>query len=266
MYLTHWGLSEPPFASCPDARRFYRSPIHDEALARLHFLVEDRRRLGLLLGPPGTGKSLLLQVFEHEARRSGAMVLRTSLYGRGTDELLSEIATGLSSASTTGSSDSIWRGIRDRLLESRFQQLPVVLLFDDGDRTDRGVHDQVCRLIKTADHPDARLTVVMALAAKRTGRLSPDLLELAELRVDLDAWEASDTAGYIEQALARSGRREPIFTSAALDALHDLAGGAPRRVNQVAQCALLAGAGSGVARIEPELVEAAARELAAVEI
>jgi len=67
MYQTHWGLQESPFRGCLDPKSFYQSPTHEEALARLHFLVEHGRRLGLLTGPSGSGKSLLLEVFgSHE--------------------------------------------------------------------------------------------------------------------------------------------------------------------------------------------------------
>ena len=63
MYQKYWGLRESPFRSGRARRRFYNSPTHDEALSRLHFLVEQHYRMGLLVGPSGSGKSLLLNVF-----------------------------------------------------------------------------------------------------------------------------------------------------------------------------------------------------------
>ena len=74
MYPSHWGLQASPFRGCLDARSFYQSPTHDEALARLFFLVEQRRRLGLLMGPAGSGKSLLLEVLAQQLRRAGHAV------------------------------------------------------------------------------------------------------------------------------------------------------------------------------------------------
>ncbi len=67
MYETHWGLDVSPFRGLADPRFFYCSPTHDEALARLTFLVENRRRLGLLLGEPGSGKTLVLKVLSTTA-------------------------------------------------------------------------------------------------------------------------------------------------------------------------------------------------------
>ena len=57
MYETYWGLAESPFRNLLDDRWFYESPSHEEVLARLHFLVDQRRLCGLLGGPRGTGKS-----------------------------------------------------------------------------------------------------------------------------------------------------------------------------------------------------------------
>ena len=71
MYQSHWGLRQSPFRSCLDPQSFYQSPTHDEALARLHFLVDEHRRLGLLMGPAGSGKSLLSwRSFARQLRRA----------------------------------------------------------------------------------------------------------------------------------------------------------------------------------------------------
>jgi type II secretory pathway predicted ATPase ExeA len=77
----HWGLPESPFRGGIDPKSFYPSPTHEEALARLQFLVERQRRLGLLVGPSGSGKSLLLEVFAAQLRRNARPVAKLSLLG-----------------------------------------------------------------------------------------------------------------------------------------------------------------------------------------
>ncbi|HEY4759151.1 MAG TPA: hypothetical protein VIH42_01085, partial [Thermoguttaceae bacterium] len=71
MYQSHWGLRESPFRGGLVMQLLQRSPTHEEALARLHFLVDNQRRLGLLMGPSGSGKSLVLEAF------AGAMLRRS---------------------------------------------------------------------------------------------------------------------------------------------------------------------------------------------
>jgi hypothetical protein len=77
MYQAYWGLASSPFRGHLDPRAFHQGPTQEEALARLHFLVDEQRTVGLLLGEAGSGKSLLLEVFAQQlgaARRERAVV------------------------------------------------------------------------------------------------------------------------------------------------------------------------------------------------
>ena len=149
MYQSHWGLSETPFRTRPDPHFFHQSPTHDEALARLHFLVDYQRRLGLLIGPHGSGKSLLLEVFAGELRRRGVPVARVNLLGVDRAEALCLLAgeLGLNLAASEAL-PTLWRRVTDRLIEHRYQQLDTALLFDDADRASEEVLTQAARLAR----------------------------------------------------------------------------------------------------------------------
>ncbi len=58
MYLEHFALKDFPFRRTPDPRFFYRSTVHDEALERLLFAI-DEQESALLTGEIGTGKTVL---------------------------------------------------------------------------------------------------------------------------------------------------------------------------------------------------------------
>ena len=95
MYLAYWGLSRSPFKSHLDPRLFHQGPTQEEALARLHFLVDERRSLGLLLGEAGGGKSLLLEVFKRQLGQVGRESALINLAGAGKHEFFWLLATGL---------------------------------------------------------------------------------------------------------------------------------------------------------------------------
>src|SRR5258708_4541956 len=95
MYTSYWGLSDIPFKNTLNPRCFYESAGHEEALARLMFLVEQHRRCGVLSGPSGTGKSLALEVLRREALRTGAEVALVDLRGCGGREMLWEVLATL---------------------------------------------------------------------------------------------------------------------------------------------------------------------------
>jgi len=276
MYRLHWGLREAPFRSGLDPRFFYQSPNHEEALARLHFLVDERRRVGLCFGPSGGGKSMLLEVFARELRRQGRQVANISLLGADLHEFLWLLAAELGGNPARGDSTfCLWRNVTDRVTENRYQQFETVILLDDADEAEPAVLDAIVRRAEVDRSPQARLTLVVTSTTGNARRLGSRLLDLGELRIDLNPWEQADTLGYIVMALRQAGRRpsrasgsndEAIFSDDAIVRLHQLSDGIPRRILQLANLSLLAGAGGHVDQIDGETVESAFQELAAVEV
>ncbi len=267
MYQSHWGLREIPFRNRLDPRFFFESPTHEEGLARLHFLVEQRRRLGLLMGGSGSGKSLLLEIFAAQNRQKGYPVASFSLLALDPSEFLLELAQRFAlNPPTNCSLPALWQMLLDRINEYRYMQLPTLILLDDADRAAPVLLPQITRLAQYDLTPESRLTLVLAGRQQRMGRLGEDLLELAEIRIDLDVWQSNDTEAYVKSSLSRAGRNEPIFDTTALARLHDLAQGVPRRVNQLADLALLAGAGRGLPNIDAHTVDSVYEELGVIEV
>ena len=263
MYQAHWGLRESPFRGLPDPRLFYQSPTHEEALARLQFLVHERRRLGLLVGPSGSGKSMLFEVFAEQMRRKGSAVAKLSLLGIEPVEMLWQLAVGWGlSPEASSSLPLLWRKVTDRLAEYRYQQLDAVALLDDADQADARVLQQVTRLARLDGSPELRLTLVLAGRNEGMARLDSRLLDLAELRIEVETWEPADTQDYLNSRLAQAGRELPVFTEPAVARLHELAHGVPRRTAQLADLALLAGAGQELQQIDADVIEDVCRELA----
>jgi general secretion pathway protein A len=95
MYWTHWGLRQAPFRAAAGDASLHLSPTHEEALARLHFLVENRRRVGLLLGESGSGKSLMLERFARELCARGVSAFLVHGYCAASGELLWSTAAGV---------------------------------------------------------------------------------------------------------------------------------------------------------------------------
>lgn len=262
MYHLHWGLSDSPFRNRLDARQFHASPAHDEALARLHFLADQRRRLGVLLADPGCGKSLLLEVFAAELRRAGRSVARLSLLGLDPHELCWQLAAAFGLAPREPATTAqLWRKLTDHLHENRYQRIDTVVLLDDADEAAGDVLQQVARLAQSENSTDSRLTIILAADRAHVEGLGNRLLELAELRIDVAPWEYADTVDYITSALRRCGRDRPVFTAAALARLHEVTRGVPRRINQLADLCLLAGAGKDVQQIDVDTVNTVQEEL-----
>jgi general secretion pathway protein A len=264
MYESHWGLRESPFHGDSAMEFLHQSPTHEEALARLGFLTDNHRRLGLLMGPSGSGKSMLLAAFAEQLRSRGLMVVYISLLGVDPVEMLFLLATGLNlNLDPCSSRTALWRAITDRLLEFYYQKLGVVVLLDDADRADNDVLAQVARLARFDCSNKARLTLILSGRQEKICHLGDQLLELAELRIELEPWDGSVTANFLKTSLDKAGCKSPVFSDSAVDRLNELAHGIPRRAVQLADLSLLAGAGANLQQIDAEVVESVYHELAA---
>ncbi len=265
MYQAYWGLGQSPFRGNLDPQFFHQGPTQDEALARLHFLVEERRTLGMLLGASGSGKSMLLDIFGRQMGIVAQQHALVNLVGLDSQEFLWLLAgqLGIEAAPRT-SALALSRKLVDHVVANRYQRIGTVLLLDDADEAQAEVLDQVVRLAQVDVSRDACLTIVLAAQPARVSSLGNRLLELAELRIDLEGWEADDTATFVKSALALAGRSTPVFSEAALAQLHHRSCGIPRRVKQLADLALLAGAGQNLAQIESDTIDSVFRELGVV--
>jgi MSHA biogenesis protein MshM len=63
MYLTHFGLAEPPFGITPDTAFIYAGDAHQEALNTLLIGLSGGEGFIKITGEVGTGKTLLLRRF-----------------------------------------------------------------------------------------------------------------------------------------------------------------------------------------------------------
>jgi general secretion pathway protein A len=260
--LVHWGLDRWPFRSVPKVNQLYPTAAFAEALARIEYLVDGRRRLGVLLGEQGVGKSLLLQAAARQLGRQGRAVVLVDATGITSRELAWQVAGGFGAAPNEDADvQRLWRLIADRVVENRLQQVHTVLLVDEAGLAGPDVLTQLTRLTRLDASPAARWTMVLAAAPEQTSLWSRALRDLVDLRIDLVAWNAEDTIGYVQMALVEAGRTEPLFDDEALSTLHSLTRGVPRQVARLADFALLAGAGAGITSIDAATVEVAHEEI-----
>lgn len=258
MYEQYWGLKQRPFAADAAAGALAASPVHGEALARLAFLVESQSRLGLVLGPSGSGKSLVLSQFRKAEERRGSAVALVPLAGRPANDVACDMADAWGVYADEATFGQITTAIHRRLRELMLEQVPAVLILDDADAATAESLSLIHWLLSL---PDTELTVVASAELDAAGELGPRLLSAADLRIDLTPWDEAETGQYLNDSLAKAGRVQPAFDDAAVKRLFELSGGTLRKVNQLAQLALIAGAAHNVAQVDEETIESVSHEL-----
>jgi general secretion pathway protein A len=254
-------LPASPFRNGGGWPHFYAGATQQEALARLQFLVQQGRSLGLLTGSDGSGKSLVLATFLGEMQHSGQPACLINLMGCEPRDFLWELAAGLRAQPRTSDDVfALWRHVTDRLRANQLLHLQTAILLDDADDAAHEVLIFVLRLLKSQP---AGMTLALAADPERLTRLGGDLLQRSQLRIHLEPWEVSDLREYLQTSLARVGGDLHLFDESAVARLHELSDGLPRWVAQVAELAWLAASGGQLERIDVDTVESAYQALSA---
>jgi len=259
MDLSYWGFQRWPFERTFAQDRFYTSPIHEEALARLLFLVEEHRRMGLLTGPAGTGKTYLLRLLYERAERLGRLTVRCDATGMSGIELAMQIAIACHVPVAVDDSPlRVWHGISERFAALTLVQQSVLVIVDHFDHAEHSCQQALCRLRQAAEAAGTKLTMVLASRE----RVVPSLLQdHVELGIDVVPWTADETTQFIQFCLARANSKEMLFTDEAVTAVFEATSGVPNSIVMLCSLALLAAKGQDATVVTSECVVACAGEL-----
>ena len=262
MHGLYWGRNDLALQGPLGQGGLIVTPPHEEALARLEYLVGQRRRFGLLLGPAGTGKSFVLRAAAREAKRLGREVATIDLFGIDSHDLLWQLALALRLGPTERwSHAALWRSVCDHWHALHSARLPSVLLFDHLERAETDCLSLIERLLHLDVTNDGGLTI---LAAAREGFEECSLGELSEqseLRIELPCLSQRETEFFIREMLDNSGGHHEIFRRDALVTLFDLSGGVPREIVRLCHLALAAAEHDALDRMDSTTLLDVAGEL-----
>ena len=261
MYANYWGLETAPFSKSHDIRHFHESEVHEEALSRLLYLIEVRRRCGLLCGGPGTGKSLLLKIVDDQVRRSQRQSVMLNLPGLTGEEIPRRLAQSLAIFPLPTDTYHAWTAIEDHLLSMLAFEHQAVVIFDGLERAGHGGLEAVERLVQLADNLAGGLTVILATRSERLPAGAARVAEHIDLRADLVPLDAIQTTDYVTDILAQCGRTDLTFTPEAFRKLAELSGGIPRAIDRLADLSMLAAMGEDMPYVDESILEQVAVEL-----
>lgn len=257
MYKTYFGLREKPFGKTPDPRFLFLSHGHDEALARLEYAVEERE-IALLTGDVGCGKTTLSRALMD---RCGADYRFMMIFNprMGALEFLRTVAHGLEIALPARTKDDLLHQITGKLYDLYRDTLCPVLVIDEAQTiNDLEVFDEI-RLLTNyqLDHRNLLSVLIMGQPELRTmlscQRMEP-LRQRIALQYHLQPLSLEETMEYLDFRVIAAGGVAGLFTPDALQAIHELSDGVPRRINALATNALLVAYGADAAMVDAAIV------------
>ena len=257
-YLRHWKLLRSPFSISGNGRGMFTGGTIEEAIARCEFLIGQNKQLGLILGPSGVGKTVFV---EHFCRSRNPQNPREGLYRvdlRCADaaSIPSRILSGLgldedAQDSRLHGSHIGWSRIHDHLFARSAIGHRTVLLLDNVYDVAEEVFQAISQLWSSRTHWSMLLTVDDEAIVD----LPRWILDQCELKIDLPRWDLGQSAEYFDFAISQAGSREDIFDGQAITRIQELSDGIPRKITQIAELALVAGAVRKSPRVSADLVD-----------
>lgn len=254
-YLQYWRLSEPPFQNVSDTRFAFLSEQHHEGLARLMFLVQNRKLGGILTGPYGVGKSMILQLLAEHVKQSDASRFFGMDYLPGpilglARQFLAVVGFPEQAAGLQDPMDAI-RLLRD----SQASLTHTVLALDEAQMiVDPAVY-QFLRLLSNISICDANgrplspaFTLILSGYTQLARLLSADesLCQRLQMVWNLEPLDAGQTQLYIDHRLRAAGGDMRLYAAEALDQIFAASRGIPRLVNNICDVALMLGCAAGL--------------------
>ena len=244
MYLRHFGLRTAPFGITPDPAFFYTGNTRGELLAALLYAVTQGEGIIKLTGEVGSGKTMLCRMLA-ERLPPQVDVLYLLNPRLDPDEVLHAIAAELGLALDGCRADAVLRALHGELIARHAAGRQVVLLAEEAQAMP-GATLEALRLLTNLETASHKLLQIVLFG-------QPELqhtLDLPQFRQLKERITHSFTVPRLPQALlgdylacrlAAAGRMTPlVFTPAALRRLARAAQGIVRRVNILADKALLA--------------------------
>ncbi len=259
-YLSYWNLNAAPFVG--NRQIFFRGQSVDEALARIEFICNQRRGLATLIGPSGIGKTSLINALLQSPPRQADLpvpqVCMASMLGLGAGDLAMELAKQACGQRPTGTTQA-WNMLGDCLSTRQRCDAHTLLLIDDVENCGAEAESDLIRLVRSTEGKN--ISTVLAIDSQLISTVSRWLIDRSYLHIELTTWDVQQTREYVRYALSRCGGSTTIFTDSAILRLTEMSKGIPRRLSQLADLALIAGAVSQATRIDEPILEHIAQEV-----
>ncbi|MCJ7546607.1 MAG: HD domain-containing protein [Deltaproteobacteria bacterium] len=268
-YEKYWNFIDLPFKVFPSGDTYFPSATHEEARARIFQAIRTRKRIILITGKPGSGKTTLWKRIKADLEKNNipfAMGIAENPM-ESFSAIMREMGESMGLAPPRDGAELLG-ALRDKLRANVEQGTTNIWLIDE------------CQVIKDPDIWE-RLRLLTNWSLNGSPALTLFLLGQPEVipilrekegfsqRIGafyvLDALSLEETGAYIEYHLKKvNSANLNIFTEDAVHKIYQSSDGLPRNINHICDAALLLGAIQGKEFVDARMVETVAAERASL--
>ncbi len=269
MYEQYWKLQSRPFDDGADVRFYFPAESHQAAMLKLRYAAENRRTAALLAGPCGVGKTLLLAMLREALPESFSPIVHLVFPQMSAEELLAYV-TGQLTGDTPGEPVPVAQSVHaveSFLVDNASRGRHAIVAVDEAHLIEDLRCWEALRLLLNCEYdgrPALTLLIIGQTSLLAMLQRLHSLEERLAVKCLLRTFDKRETAQYVEHRLKVAGASESIFGTAALQRLHQLTHGIPRRINRLCDLALLVAYAEERKEVTADHLESVHQELVAV--
>ena len=265
MYQEHFGLNRPPFKITPDTSLFFEGNQRGAALDALMYAINSGEGIIKVVGEVGSGKTMLCRMLEIRLT-DDVDVIYIANPSLSPDNILHVIAHELHLDVTDEMSKvSVMQMIQTHLLEKHASNRQVVLFVEEAQSMPIETLEEIRLLSNLETDQNKLLQMVLFGQPELDVKLSqPHIRQLKERITHsfyLTPFPPDDTLQYLNFRLRAVGYKGPdIFNQKTASVVKKYSDGLTRRMNIIADKALLAAFSEGSHTVTPLHVRSAAKD------
>ena len=243
LYLEHFGLSEPPFRITPHTDFFFEGADRGATLEALIYAVLHDEGIVKVSGEVGSGKTMLSRVLmERLPQHVATIYLATPSLAR--DEILYAIGDDLELKLSPERRSVALRELQEHLIALYGAGRRVVILIDEAHVMPEDTLEQVRLLSNLESNRHKLLQIVLFGQPELDETLAKAALRQLRDRIThsfrMRPLAVTEVAKYLSFRMRAAGYRGPeVFTPRAVRSVSRASGGLTRRINILADKALL---------------------------
>jgi len=274
MYQEYWKLNGRPFENRCDSKYYYPAETHQAALLKLHYAIENRRAAAMLCGPGGIGKSLVVNSLQRQLSDQFRPVINLVFPALDSHQLIRHLVDQIdgNGGETNVARDSANDLARfERFLRSNLDaKRHAVIIVDESHLLEQNGLLEPLRLLLNvaANESEGEAAWTLVLVGQPTllshvERYAP-LDERLSVKCMLNRFLPEETSSYIQHRMRESdAHAERVFDLAAIERIHLLTQGIPRRINRLCDLALMVGFAEDCSVITSDMIDSVHSDLAA---
>ncbi len=265
MYYAFFGLAQPPFKITPDTDVFFEGGNRGAILEALIYAITNGEGIVKVTGEVGSGKTMLCRVLQTRLPKHVETVYLANP-SVSPEEILHAIAFELQlPIAREASRLEVMHALNTYLLERHSQQRQVVVFVEESQGMPIATLEEI-RLLSNLETQQYKLLQILLFGQPELDEnlRQPQIRQLRERithSFTLSPLDEGDVRAYLAFRLHAAGYRGPdLFSRRVIAYLTQACEGLTRRINLVADKALLAAFAEGTHNVSLKHVKAAVRD------